>query len=250
MAVVSKEILKNLGDIVKQFHAALKKSGAEGIKEELKDCKWRNPFGGGIILSKWDNVLFELELVGNKLQKGNPDDIIEAVTRLSKSIADLQLFILNIAAEIGSFIPGPIGIVCSITLAIGCFAIGDIPGGFLNLIGAIPGAKLAKYLPINALKNSVMQFKIILIRKWGCKFSELTGRAVRNSENFRFGENFNDYFTNTLKSSKDKLIKIGEQLNKTKKQILTKIDDGWNAAREELNAEKAFEYMLNQISYY
>ena len=35
MAAISKEVLENLGNIVKQFHAALTKGGAEGIKTEL-----------------------------------------------------------------------------------------------------------------------------------------------------------------------------------------------------------------------
>lgn len=246
MAAISKEVLENLGNIVKQFHTALAKGGAEGIKTELTNCKWINPFGMGMILSKWDNILNKLDDVALKLQKGNSDDIIEAVTDLSKSVADLQLFILSIATEVGSFIPGPIGIVCSIALAIGCFAVGDIPGGFLNLVGAIPGAKLAKFLPIGPLKTSILNFKDVLFTRWGYKVSAFTQRAARNSENFRYIERFDDYFTHTLKSTKEKLSKVGDKLNNTKNQILTTIDDGWNAAREELQAEKAFDYMLNE----
>lgn len=246
MAAISKEILENIGDIVKQFHTALEKGGAKGIKADLENCKWSNPFGLEIIFSKWDNILYKLDNVASKLKKGEPDDIIEAVTELSKSVADLQLFILSIATEVGSFIPGPIGIVCSIALAIGCFAVGDIPGGFLNLVGAIPGAKLAKYLPIGILKTSILNFKSTLFTRWGYKVSAFTERAVRNSENFRLIERFDDYFASTLKDTKNKLSKVGEKVENTKKQILTKIDDCWNAAREELHAEKAFEYMLNQ----
>lgn len=245
MATVSKEILENLGDIVKQFHTALTKGGAEGIKVELANCKCSNPFGMGVILSKWDNVLCKLDNVASKLKKGNSDDIIEAVTELSKNIADLQLFMAKIATEIGSFIPGPIGIVCSIALAIGCFAIGDISGGFLNLIGAIPGVKLAKFLPIGALKTSILNFKNVLLFRWGYKVSAFTEKAARHSGNFRFKESFDDYFSKTIKSSKEKLSKVGDKLEKSKEQILTKLDDGWNAAREDLQAEKSFEYMLN-----
>lgn len=250
MPTISKEILENLGDIVKQFHTALTKGGAEGIKAELANCKCSNPFGMGVILSKWDNVLYKLDNVANKLKKGNSDDIIEAVTELSKSIADLQLFILSIATEVGSFVPGPIGIVCSIALAIGCFAIGDIPGGFLNLIGAIPGAKLAKYLPIGALKTSILNFKNVLFYRWGYKVSASTEKAARHSENFRFKESFDGYFSKTIKSTRDKLSKIGDKIEKSKEQILTKLDDGWNVAREDLQAEKSFEYMLNRSMFH
>ena len=44
---------------------------------------------------------------------------------------------------IGSFIPGPIGIVCSLIRAIACFYSGNIPMGLLELLGCIPGAKAA-----------------------------------------------------------------------------------------------------------
>ena len=67
--------------------------------------------------------------------------------------------------------------------------------------------------------------------------------------NFRYSERFDGYFSNTLKCAKQKLSKIGEKLNNTKDQVLNKIDDGWNAAREELQAEKAFGYMLNESVY-
>lgn len=246
MSAISKEILENLGVIVKDFHAALTKGGAEGIKMELSTCKGINLFGMSMILSRWDNVLLKLDDVAIKLQKGNPDDIIKAVGELSKSIADLQLFILSIATELGSFIPGPIGIVCSLALAIGCFAVGDIPGGFLNLVGAIPGAK---FMPIGSLKMSILNFKSILFTRWGYKVSAFTQKAARHSENFRYFERFDGYFSNTLKCAKQKLSKIGEKLNNTKDQVLNKIDDGWNAAREELQAEKAFGYLLNESVY-
>lgn len=216
---------------------------------ELSTCKGINLFGMSMILSRWDNVLLKLDDVAIKLQKGKPDDIIKAVTELSKSIADLQLFILSIATELGSFIPGPIGIVCSLALAIGCFAVGDIPGGFLNLVGAIPGAKFAKFMPIGSLKMSILNFKSILFTRWGYKVSAFTQKAARHSENFRYFERFDGYFSNTLKCAKQKLSKIGEKLNNTKEQVLNKIDDGWNAAREELQAEKAFGYMLNESVY-
>lgn len=249
MSAISKEILENLGVIVKDFHSALTKGGAEGIKMELSTCKGINLFGMSMILSRWDNVLRKLDDVAIKLQKGNPDDIIKAVGELSKSIADLQLFILSIATELGSFIPGPIGIVCSLALAIGCFAVGDIPGGFLNLVGAIPGAKFAKFMPIGSLKMSILNFKSILFTRWGYKVSAFTQKAARHSENFRYSERFDGYFSNTLKCAKQKLSKIGEKLNNTKDQVLNKIDDGWNAAREELQAEKAFGYLLNESVY-
>ena len=253
MATIPKEVLEQLGDIVKQFHTALKKGGAEGIKSELESPKWNNFFEMGTILSKWDNILYKLDNVANKLKKGNPEQIIDAVTDLSKSIADLQRIILGFVAEVGSFIPGPIGIVCSLALAIGCFAVGDVPGGFLNLLGAIPGAKFAKFLPISALKRSVSKFQTLLVTRWNYRVASLTTRAVkRHCENFRLKEDFHVYFSNELKSIITKLSKIGEKIGKkienTKEQLLNKIDDGWGRAREELEAERAFDYMLKSFT--
>lgn len=248
MAKVQKEILANLGEIVEQFHSALAKGGSEGLKLELSTCKWKNPFGLSTILSKWDNILVELKNVAQKLKKGNPEEIVDSATKLSKCIADLQVFILGIAAEIGSFVPGPIGMVCSLALAIGCFAVGDIPGGFLNLIGAIPGAKLAKYIPLGPLKNSVLKFQSELCTRWGHKVSALTQKAARNCETFRFSERFDLYFTNTLKNLKKQIEKVGEKIGKEVEKVLTGIDDGWNIEREKLKEVKSFEYMLGQSS--
>lgn len=219
MATISKEILESLGDVVKQFHTALAKGGAEGIQAELANCKWSNPFGMGIILSKWNDILYDLDNVASKLKKGNSDDVIKALTGLSKSIADLQLFILKSATEVGSFIPGPIGIVCSLVLSIGCFAVGDVPGGFLNLLGAIPGAKFAKYLKIGSLRMSILNFKDIISTKWGYKVLTLTQKADRHSKNFRYVETFDGYFANTLKRTKQELSKIGSEISNIKERI-------------------------------
>lgn len=104
-------------------------------------------------------------------------------------------------------------------------------------------------MPIGSLKMSILNFKSILFTRWGYKVSAFTQKAARHSENFRYFERFDGYFSNTLKCAKQKLSKIGEKLNNTKDQVLNKIDDGWNAAREELQAEKAFGYLLNESVY-
>ncbi|MBP3426127.1 MAG: hypothetical protein J6K81_05360 [Rikenellaceae bacterium] len=246
MATISTEILEGLSNVIRQFHTTLKRAGVEGIKSDLANCKWTNPFGLSIILTKWDEILSLLDKLAITLKKGNIDDIINIAADLSKCVADIQLVILKSAAEVGSFVPGPIGMVCSLALAVGCFAVGDVLGGFLNLVGAIPGAKLAKYIPVGSIKPAIINFKNILCSRCGYSVSTLTQKVVKSSEKFKCIEIFDDYFARTIKKAKDSISRVGEKIENKNKEILTKIDDGWNATREELQAEKAFEYMLNQ----
>ena len=78
----------------------------------------------------WLNIINELDRIAvNGIKKG------DNVATLVQSAATLSL-------EVGSFIPGPIGIVCNIVLAIQCIAVGNIPGAGLALLSCIPGAKL------------------------------------------------------------------------------------------------------------
>ncbi len=246
MAAISIEILEGLGDVVRQFHTVLRRAGAEGIKSDLVNCKWTNPFGLNIILTKWDEILSLLDALAVKLKKGNVDDIINVAKDLSKCVADIQFIILKSATEVGSFVPGPIGIVCSLVLSIGCFAVGDIPGGFLNLVGAIPGAKLAKFIPAGAVKPAIINFKNVLCSRCGYSISALSQRVVKSSEKFKCMEIFDDYFAQTIKKTKENISRVGGEIENAKEQILTKMDDGWNVARDELQAERTFEYMLNQ----
>lgn len=100
----------------------------------------RNPFEGMHCIKEWDDILrvLEFELIPILKKGGEVKCLLPMAKKLSKSAANLSLM----ASQVLSFVPGPIGIVCSIINAIVCFCSGNIPGGLLELIGCIPGAKM------------------------------------------------------------------------------------------------------------
>lgn len=95
--------------------------------------------GGLKILLEWDNILLVMEKeIIPLLNKGcDAKDLIAPAQKIGKSATALA----GMAAEVLSFVPGPIGIVCSLALAIGCFSTGNIIGGLCELLGCIPGGK-------------------------------------------------------------------------------------------------------------
>lgn len=147
------ELYKSLGRFVKQLHKVLSKGGKEALKDELSSkCAKKGNFFLEMesiqkLLRLWDNLLLQLDKVAVQLEKGDVKSIINITKDLVNSVTALQVYIATAFVEIGSFVPGPVGIMCSLALAIGCFATGNISGGFLNLLGAIPFAKCAKFLP-------------------------------------------------------------------------------------------------------
>ena len=103
------------------------------------------------------NVMVELDSKG--LSKG----IMPELEYLGGLVAEFIGGIALLGLEAASFIPGVIGIVACLILALKCLAVGDIKGFFINLIGCIPFVKLCKvWLPGAAkciLKNpAVMEF--------------------------------------------------------------------------------------------
>ena len=101
------------------------------IKSFLKNSK-----NSQKILSDWDNLIKALGQAAEKISKG--EKLGSELFQIGKMAASLG----GCAAEFGSMLPGPIGIACSIALAIVCL-IPPIDGiGFvLNLMGCIPFAK-------------------------------------------------------------------------------------------------------------
>lgn len=96
---------------------------------------------GLVLVKEWNNILsiIEKEIVP-LLKKGcDANSLVAPAQKIAKSASSLAAF----AAEILSFVPGPIGILCSLALAIGCFSTGNIVGGFFELLGCIPGGKVA-----------------------------------------------------------------------------------------------------------
>lgn len=101
------------------------------IKSFLKNSK-----NSQKILSDWDNLIKALGQAAEKISKG--EKLGSELSQIGKMATSLG----GCAAEFGSMLPGPIGIACSIALAIVCL-IPPIDGiGFvLNLMGCIPFAK-------------------------------------------------------------------------------------------------------------
>lgn len=102
------------------------------------------------ILHEWNSLMKELRIVSLKLSKGEQlgEELYE-IRRLATSLAVS-------ATEIGSVIPGPIGMACSVALAIAClFPPMDLLGFLLNLLGAIPFAKGATIGLKPILKNLI-----------------------------------------------------------------------------------------------
>lgn len=93
------------------------------------------------LFKEWDNIISILEKeVIPLLSKGcETKSLVAPAQKLAKSAGTLSL----IASEILSFVPGPIGIVCSVINAIVCFSTGNIVGGLFELLGCIPGGKVA-----------------------------------------------------------------------------------------------------------
>lgn len=96
------------------------------------------------IMREWDNIINGLELLVPKLAKGTEmAEIKGPIMLIWKSAGNLSA----LASQFLSFVPGPIGMVCSFINAIVCFCTMPFPvnigNGFLELLGCIPGGKVA-----------------------------------------------------------------------------------------------------------
>ena len=100
--------------------------------------------GGLTIMREWDNILRELEKIIPKLAEGAEVSSLKApILELAKSATALA----SLTSQILSFVPGPVGMVCSAINAIVCFCTLPFPvnigNGMLELLGCIPGGKVA-----------------------------------------------------------------------------------------------------------
>lgn len=257
------ELYKCLGKFVKEIHSILSQGGRTSLKDELsKHVKVGkgNPFANEIIqlMNKWDDVLSKLQKVSLQLEKGDKASILVTSKELAKSVTSLQVFIASAFVEIGSFVPGPIGIVCSIALAIGCFATGNIVGGFLNLLGAIPFAKCAKFLPktdfIKILSSSgLAKFKPVGFEQY---MKPLTYRLPK----FTYSNKLSLLFENTVQQAQrttDNLIVSVGCVGKKSSPSIHGIGsstrtwnngiDGWEKAREDLLEIESFEIGIKNL---
>lgn len=114
----------------------LKKEGGDELSSALSSKK----LGTISIQHEWNKIIdiLETQLIPQLAKGGEVSSLLPAANALMKSAGKLSLM----ASQVLSFIPGPIGIVCSIINAIVCFASGNVVGGLLELLGCIPGAKL------------------------------------------------------------------------------------------------------------
>lgn len=101
------------------------------ILEITAECK---------IFKEWDNIIHILETeVVPLLKKGcEASDLVAPAQKLGKSAVSLSLM----ASQFLSFVPGPVGIICSVINAVVCFSAGNILGGLFELLCCIPGVKV------------------------------------------------------------------------------------------------------------
>lgn len=256
--MASSDLLKCLSKLTKQIHSILKDGGTKALKEDFasKKCKVSGNFFVEMeamqrVIRYWDDILLKLEKVSIQLEKGEKASILAVSKELAKSVTNLQTFIVGTFVEIGSFVPGPIGIVCSLALAITCFATGNIPGGFMNLLGAIPFAKCAKFLSkatfIRILSDSGLNaFKPVSLERYMNAIKDFT-------YNNKFISVFERHVEKTQRTTSN-VIQRGGTLGKTSNSTITGVGssnrilnntaDGWGNAREELLGVQAFEYMF------
>lgn len=261
--MVITELYKCLGKFIKEIHSILSQGGRTALRNDLskhvKSGKG-NPFANEIIqlLNKWDDVMSKLQKVSFQLEKGEKASILAASKELAKSVTELQVFIAGAFVEIGSFVPGPVGIVCSVVLAIGCFATGNIAGGFLNLLGAIPFVKCAKFLPkaefLKILSNSGLnKFKPVGFEQY---MKPLTYRLPK----FTYSNKLSHLFENTVQQAQrttdNLLVGVGSVGKKTPSSIQgigsssrtwNNGFDGWEKARNDLLEIKTFEIGVKNL---
>lgn len=107
--------------------------------------------------NEWKLLIQDLDKLSGKITKsglssslkGDAMSIVYHCESLTKIMGPLLI-------EGGSFVPGPIGIVCSLGLAIADFATGNVFGGIINLLGCIPFAK-AGIKTIKPLINNIIR---------------------------------------------------------------------------------------------
>lgn len=121
---------------IDKFVALLKGEGRKELGVSLTGKLGQLEF-----VREWDKIIRILECeIAPLLAKGCEAKALAApAARLAKSAGSLSLM----ASQLLSFVPGPVGIVCSLVKAIVCFSAGNVPGGLFELLGCIPGGKVA-----------------------------------------------------------------------------------------------------------
>lgn len=116
----------------------LRTEGSSELFKAFEGNKLAKAAGLDKVLAKWEKLLVSLDDVVEQLAKGGDISLLAGKAKtLGLAVGELAL----LTSEALSFIPGPVGIVCSLVNAIVCFSSGNIVGGLLELLGCIPGAK-------------------------------------------------------------------------------------------------------------
>lgn len=139
------------------------------------------------VFNSWDRIMRILEFnIIPVLAKGDDIACIRPYVRL---LVNEGRVISEAFTAVGSFIPGPIGIVCSLIRAIACFYGGNIPMGLLELLGCIPGAKVGIKGSSKVLEKVGARMMIALkknkdIEKYCTQIQKLTRKASEFHSSF------------------------------------------------------------------
>jgi hypothetical protein len=124
---------------LKPLVAVLRKEGAEELRTA---CIGK--LGALALQKEFNRLLTGLEKLTRELSEGkDARRILESAKDLGQSAAALSV----LASQILSFVPGPVGMVCSAINAVICLCTLPFPANlgnaFLELLGCIPGGKVA-----------------------------------------------------------------------------------------------------------
>ena len=254
--MASTELFKSLSSFVKQLHKVLSKGGKDALKDELSSkCAKKGNFFLEMesiqkLLRLCDDILIQLDKVAVQLEKGDVKSIIKATRDFANSVTALQIFIATAFVEIGSFVPGPVGIVCSLALAIGCFASGNVAGGFLNLLGAIPFAKCAKFLPKTQFLKMLSTSGLSKFKPKG--FEQYMSGLTSKIPKFTFNNKLNHMFEKTIGESQKTdihLIKGVGSHNVKQPTLLEGVGTQKNSMLNGSNSNRTLLFERNEIYY-
>ena len=169
------------------------------------------------IIKDWESLMNALKNVSAKIAKG------EAIGAELLDIRRLALSLGNSAAEFGSMIPGPIGIACSVALAIVCLIPPlDGVGFLLNLMGCIPFAKTGMKSVRPLIEDIIRQaLKSPMIK--GCVNA---GQGIAKKNIKYHSEYAKTMYRRLTKNSKGGNVSVGEVPNVTNRNIYQKTVGG------------------------
>lgn len=105
---------------------------------------------------EWSLTLKEIENIAQRIaSEGINPSLLENARSVAMHCEKIAKMVGPLLVEGGSFIPGPVGIVCSLALAIADFAVGNFFGGFMNILCCVPFAKAGCKVLLPTLKKIV-----------------------------------------------------------------------------------------------